>query len=210
MEETKTYRGFVYYIAADSDPEKRIYIGSSILTPSRRRALHKHTNGRHWTTADAIILQFSDWDLYVIEWYDLAGTKEQSILELRQHEQQWIEIMRDDCVNKKNASGHDEEKDKITRRAANRKYLQTEKGKAGSRRKSRDYYAKNKEACLAKDKEYRRANRERLKARQREYRRANRERLNAQQQEYRRANRELLNTKQREYTKKKNKAAMKD
>src|SRR6266568_4106282 len=142
MEEIKTRKGFCYYIAADSDPEKRMYIGSSIQTQLERKAGHRHAKGKK-VTAAAQIIQFVDWGLHVIEWYELEGTKEEAIADLRQYEQRWIEILRQDCVNKINASGQDKQKykayqkiwreseeGKISIRRAEKKYKASERGKA--------------------------------------------------------------------------------
>lgn len=201
MEETKIYRGFVYYIAADSDPEKRLYIGSSIETPKKRKSVHESSvKGKYnKTAAHTIISQFPDWDLYVIEWYDLSETKVDSIRELRQHEQQWIEIMREDCVNKCNASGKDLQKHKA--------WLESEDGKTRMKQYRHKHYSENKEAFLARQKEYNRINHAHVRSTQKEYRMKHKEAIRAQQKEYNEANREHIRAQQKEYQKR-NKAAI--
>jgi hypothetical protein len=201
MEETKVYRGFVYYIAADSDPEKRLYIGSSIETPKKRKSVHESSvKGKYnKTAACALISQFPDWDLYVIERYDLADTKEDSIRELRQHEQQWIEIMRSDCVNKCNASGKDLQKHKA--------WLESEDGKTRMKQYRHKHYSENKEAFLARQKEYNKINREHVRSTQREYRKRNIEAIRAQQKEYNRANHARIRAQQKEYRERKKEEA---
>lgn len=184
---TKTRKGFCYYIAADSDPERRMYIGSSMRTPLGRKANHKCGKGNSATTATPII-QFADWNLHVIEWYDLEGTKEEAMAELRQYEQSWIEILRVDCINKMNASGHNEEKKKAYRKA----WKASEEGKAKTKQTEKKYKASEKGKAVqikhrASEKyktsrvEYYKRNCERIA----EYYKANRERILAQQREKR-------------------------
>lgn len=117
----KMPRGFVYYIAADSDPDKRMYIGSSMQTPAKRKAGHRC----YKDTTASLLLNFADWDLHVIEWYELEGTREEARKELRQYEQRWIEMFRVDCVNKLNASGRDEQRIK----SYQKQYSASEAGK---------------------------------------------------------------------------------
>lgn len=194
MEEIKTRRGFVYYIAADSDPKKRLYIGSSLKTPEDRKAKHKHAKGKRNTSADVIMSQFDDWDLHIIEWYELTGTKLSAFQELRQHEQQWIDIMREDCVNENNADGHDKQK----RKANARKYNQSEKGKVYAKRNNHKMYSKNKERYLAQQKEYNRAHREEISARNKARYERNKADVRLKQAQYRLANREYINARKRE------------
>lgn len=105
----KRFKGFVYFLAAESDPTGRIYIGSSTTTPKHRMQGHESswaTRTREKNPAAHEILRFEDAKMHVVEEYELEATnKTDALRELQEHEQFWIALHGGDCVNKRRASG---------------------------------------------------------------------------------------------------------
>ena len=163
------WKGIVYYMSAESDPKRQMYIGSTLQTIANRKDDHVY---RYKQTPGAltahVIMAFSDWDMTIIEEYDLVGTRAQAVRELRQYEQRWLDIFKEDVINKNRANN-----DRLQFKAYQRAYYKLNKEiraakrkvyRATNKEKEKAYYEANKERILARVKKWREQHPEKVKA----------------------------------------------
>jgi hypothetical protein len=192
-EEKKTVKGFVYWISAASDPLKRMHIGATLQTLGQCKSYYAYNHKTQTRTTSAhVIMDFPYWDVTVIEEYDLVGTREQALVELRQYKQQYLDIFKDNLVNKARAIGLDTEK----ARAKAKEYQEANKKAISARKKA--YREANKKTIRASNKAYREANKEKRKA----YVEANKDAISAKKKAYREANKEHIRAYSKSYLKK--------
>jgi len=205
-EEKKTRRGFVYYLSAESDPLKRVYISSTLDSRELRKTYYAeiYPNAPNTTPMHGILM-FLDWDITILEWYDLDGTYQQARSQLLHYQHQWMDIFKDTIINLSR-------KERIRER--DRKYRETHRatirarGKARRLAKKKDNEAleakKNDEALEEKndgeavesrEKKYYVDNRDKILARCKAYRQANRDKIHAKAKIYRETHKEKLRAK---------------
>jgi hypothetical protein len=146
------------------------YVGSTQLTLEERLRNHKKRYdewkaGKADYTTSLQIMAHDDAHIFLLEEIDLPDDIVKAVDVLRQAEQQWIEAFGEDCVNKRMAYWHDDDK---------KAYV-----KANNRRQ----YVKNVEARRAYQREYRLTNLDATRAAVRKWQEANREYTRQQQRE---------------------------
>jgi hypothetical protein len=130
----KYHEAVIYKIVADDTTN--IYIGSTVQALYRRLSLHK---SNHNNTGSKILFTYPNTRIEIIERY-----KCESLNELRQREQYYIEINKDICLN------------------YNRAHIPKEQISIIANERAKKHYADNKEQKIKRVKEYRLENLEKI------------------------------------------------
>lgn len=135
--------GKIYKIISDNTD--KIYIGST-CAPRLCQRLSKHVScynnytnykrGYYFTSYN--IIEKGNYRIILVEEFPCNKVEE-----LTQREQFYIDLYRDICVNKQNASGINKEKEKIRKKIINQKYKQSAKSRYLSRIHQKTYLQKN-------------------------------------------------------------------
>lgn len=159
-------KGIVYYLESKHEP--LVYIGSTLLTPATRLWQHKY--GKETRGTSKLITRHGDAKITVLETFDdLSDDTKEARFELRQMEQYYLDVFKEDVVNYARAFEYDKEK----QRKKWREYEARHKRKRNE--KCMTYYNKHKD-----DDDYK----ERAKKRAKEWYAANKERAKENMKRY--------------------------